>query len=287
MALNLPTFYKRTASAIVFGIIMLAGLLWNPLSFLGLVCLVQVLCYREYGLLMKKIFPDAYWPNWLTPAFAAIGLVLTVLVALLLLQTNDGRLQEWDYMVPVRLLKGMAIVPAILFMVALLSKKDFYHALVLAIFGLCYILVPMLSLLYLYDTNSLLPLTLILMIWTNDTMQYLVGSFIGKTPFSPISPKKTWEGTIGGSLLTVVGAAVYGYFSKGNMLELMALALCASVAGTLGDLIESKLKRLADVKDSGNIMPGHGGALDRFDSLLVAAPFAFVCTACIFHVYRG
>jgi phosphatidate cytidylyltransferase len=287
MALNLPTFYKRTASAIVFGIIMLAGLLWNPLSFLGLVCLIQVLCYREYGLLMKKIFPDAYWPAWLTPAFAAIGLVLTVLVALLLLQTNGGRLQEWDYIVPVRLLKGMAIVPAILFMVALLSKKDFYHALVLAIFGLCYILVPMLSLLYLYDTNSLLPLTLILMIWTNDTMQYLVGSFIGKTPFSPISPKKTWEGTIGGSLLTVVGAAVYGYFSKGNMLELMALALCASVAGTLGDLIESKLKRLADVKDSGNIMPGHGGALDRFDSLLVAAPFAFVCIACIFHVYRG
>ncbi len=287
MALNLPTFYKRTASAIVFGIIMLAGLLWNPVSFLALICLIGVLCYREYTLLMKRIFPDAYWPVWLMPVFAGIGLVLSVLVALLLLQTNDGRLQEWDYMVPVRILKGMAIVPAILFMVALLSKKDFYHALVLAIFGLCYILVPMLSLLYLYDTNSLLPLTLILMIWTNDTMQYLVGSFIGKTPFSPISPKKTWEGTIGGSLLTVVGAAVYGYFSKGNMLELMALALCASVAGTLGDLIESKLKRLADVKDSGNIMPGHGGALDRFDSLLVAAPFAFVCIACIFHVYRG
>jgi phosphatidate cytidylyltransferase len=126
--------------------------------------------------------------------------------------------------------------------------------------------------------DMLLPIALILMIWINDTMAYLVGSFIGKTPFSPISPKKTWEGTAGGALLTIAAAIAYGYFSHSQyaMQHWIALALCAAVAGTLGDLLESKLKRMAGVKDSGAIMPGHGGALDRFDSLLVAAPFAYV-----------
>ena len=112
--------------------------------------------------------------------------------------------------------------------------------------------------------------------WMNDTMAYLVGSIIGRTPFSKISPKKTWEGTAGGALLTLAGAAVWGFYSPYyTMVDWIVLALCASVAGTAGDLLESRLKRLADVKDSGAMMPGHGGALDRFDSLLVAIPFAF------------
>ncbi len=120
------------------------------------------------------------------------------------------------------------------------------------------------------------------MIWMNDTMAYLVGSLIGKTPFSEISPKKTWEGTAGGALLTILGAAVWGYYSPYyKMADWMMLALCAAVAGTAGDLLESRLKRLANVKDSGSIMPGHGGALDRFDSLLAAVPFAY-CYAYVF-----
>jgi phosphatidate cytidylyltransferase len=120
------------------------------------------------------------------------------------------------------------------------------------------------------------PLFLVLCIWTNDTMAYLVGSFIGRTPFSPISPKKTWEGTAGGAILTVAGAALWAYFSERFLMrDVVAVALCAAIAGTAGDLLESKLKRLAGVKDSGTLMPGHGGALDRFDSLLVATPFAF------------
>ena len=282
MALNLPTFYKRTGSAIVFAIIMLGGLLWNQFSFLALICLILVLCTREYALLMQKIFPGTYWPKWLTPVFAVIGLVLAVAVSILLMQTNGGRLQGWDYAVPIRILKGLVVLPALLFMGSLISKKEYHMAVILSGFGIFYLVIPMLSLLYLYDRNSLLPLGLILMIWTNDTMAYLVGSFIGKTPFSPISPKKTWEGTIGGALLTLIGAAIFGYFNHSGitMIDWMALSLCAAVAGTLGDLLESKLKRMADVKDSGAIMPGHGGALDRFDSLLVAAPFAFAYVAC-------
>jgi phosphatidate cytidylyltransferase len=104
-------------------------------------------------------------------------------------------------------------------------------------------------------------------------MQYLVGSFIGKTPFYPnISPKKTWEGTIGGSLLAIILCALVYYFTQHNIKTGIAIGLIASIGGTMGDLVESKFKRLCGIKDSGNILPGHGGFLDRFDSLLMAAP---------------
>ena len=125
--------------------------------------------------------------------------------------------------------------------------------------------------------NNILPCGIIFSIWINDTMAYIVGSLIGKTPFSKISPKKTWEGTIGGAILCVVVISLIAYFSKLILIKDAAIiaALCA-IFGTLGDLFESKLKRMANVKDSGTIMPGHGGFLDRFDSLLFAAPAVWV-----------
>jgi phosphatidate cytidylyltransferase len=122
------------------------------------------------------------------------------------------------------------------------------------------------------------PIILIGAIWVNDTMAYMVGSFIGKTPLSPISPKKTWEGTVGGILLSVLVGFLIGYyfFNPIASKHIATIALIASVTGTYGDLLESKLKRLAGVKDSGTLMPGHGGFLDRFDSLLIATPFVWM-----------
>jgi phosphatidate cytidylyltransferase len=129
--------------------------------------------------------------------------------------------------------------------------------------------------------NKLLVLAIILSLWVNDTMAYLVGSLIGKTPLSPISPRKTWEGTIGGIIFAVLAMGAVGYFlSSGFEMQAvsqwMIVAAIAAVAGTIGDLLQSKLKRLADVKDSGHILPGHGGFLDRFDSLLFATPFIWL-----------
>jgi phosphatidate cytidylyltransferase len=128
--------------------------------------------------------------------------------------------------------------------------------------------------------SPLIPCSIIFSIWINDTMQYIVGSLIGKTPFSKISPKKTWEGTIGGAVLCVVVIGCLGYFLPvAHTLAVqhwVAIAAICAVFGTLGDLLESKIKRLAGVKDSGTFMPGHGGFLDRFDSLLVAAPFVWL-----------
>ena len=127
------------------------------------------------------------------------------------------------------------------------------------------------------------PLFVIGCMWVNDTMAYLVGSFIGKTPLSRISPKKTWEGTMGGILLAsfVVGYIGFVFDDEVHVFShslawWIGLALVAAIGGTFGDLLESKFKRMAGVKDSGTLMPGHGGFLDRFDSLLLAIFFVWV-----------
>jgi len=127
-----------------------------------------------------------------------------------------------------------------------------------------------------WDLGKIIPLTLIFSLWINDTMAYIVGSLIGKTPMSKISPRKTWEGTIGGVILCVIVMNFIGPLMSLDFIDSISIALISSVLGTAGDLLESKLKRMANVKDSGHIMPGHGGFLDRFDSLLVATPFVWL-----------
>jgi phosphatidate cytidylyltransferase len=126
--------------------------------------------------------------------------------------------------------------------------------------------------------NKALPLGLVLSIWINDTMAYLVGSLTGKTPFSKISPKKTWEGTLGGIILCiiVISLVFYYWWDIFSLKDWMAISFLAAITGTFGDLLESKLKRMAGVKDSGSIMPGHGGFLDRFDSMLLATPAVWI-----------
>lgn len=268
MALNLPTFYKRLGSSVVFAAVMLFGLLYNEQAFLILILLINVLCLRDFFRLMHYIDPETAWPDWLATVMQVLSLLLIIPGFFI-----HYYLISW----PVVLWAILPIMPALLLLGGVLSKKNSLFAVLQSIGGLFYITLPMILLLLIRMESILLPIMLILMIWCNDTMAYLVGSFIGRTPFSPISPKKTWEGTIGGALLTVIGAALVGHFTHTfRMADWIALSLCATIAGTLGDLLESKLKRIANVKDSGTLMPGHGGALDRFDSLLIAAPFAFV-----------
>jgi phosphatidate cytidylyltransferase len=116
---------------------------------------------------------------------------------------------------------------------------------------------------------------LLLLVWTNDTMAYVMGSKIGKTKlFERISPKKTWEGTVSGGICTMMIAYVLSLFIPDfSSVAWVGLAAVAAIFGTLGDLVESMLKRSLGVKDSGNLLPGHGGLLDRFDAFLFALPF--------------
>ncbi|MBS1584811.1 MAG: phosphatidate cytidylyltransferase [Bacteroidetes bacterium] len=269
MAMNWPTFFTRLGSAIVFSVIMMAGLLWNKWAFAALASLILVLCLREYFRLMKIVDAEAGWSGWLAPA-----IIITSLAWLWLsFFTYNYYLLPWV---------GLLFFPVLILMCTALSKKTAIRAGMYALGGMLYILLPMILLLQLRFISLVIPLALVLMIWMNDTMAYITGSFIGKTPFSEISPKKTWEGTAGGAIFTIAGGAIWGHYSHYyNMTDWMVLALFASVAGTAGDLLKSKIKRMAGVKDSGNIMPGHGGALDRFDSLLAATPFAF-CYAYFF-----
>lgn len=265
--MNWPTFFKRLASAIVFATVMMAGLLISdPYAIIILALLIQFLCLREFLAMMEKIHQDLYfskvfrWGVQVLGVWALIGFIFFQMQLVIILLP----------------------VPLIIFLPSVLSKKTKLMEALFALAGLLYVCLPMAALVTMRNLHFSLPLALVLMIWMNDTMAYLTGSFLGKTPFSPISPKKTWEGIIGGAVLTLAGTALWAWYSPLHAIPgyvWMGLAVIAVVGGTAGDLLESKLKRLAGIKDSGNIMPGHGGALDRFDSLLASLPFALCFVA--------
>jgi phosphatidate cytidylyltransferase len=170
--------------------------------------------------------------------------------------------------------------------IKLLKKIDPVKYKLKSFLGLLYITLPIMLMIFMRTDQlgekndsflKIVPCAIVFSIWINDTMAYIVGSFIGKNPLSKISPKKTWEGTIGGIILCVIVIALIG-ISTGfySSIDWILIPLFCGVFGTFGDLLESKLKRMAAVKDSGNLMPGHGGFLDRFDSMLIAIPFVFI-----------
>jgi len=223
VALNKAVFKTRALTAVVFVLVMLAGLFINFYTFIVLFLIIMGGCLYEFRKIIKLIKPTKY--------FGLLALSMPYIIIPILMMIDLG--------------------------------KNNYH-----------------EDLSLDNYSPLLPIAIILSIWINDTMAYLVGSFIGKTPFSKISPKKTWEGTIGGAILCVIMIGIISHFVNAfHYLPLkhwLAIAAICAVFGTLGDLLESKIKRVANIKDSGSFMPGHGGFLDRFDSLLVATPFVWL-----------
>lgn len=148
--------------------------------------------------------------------------------------------------------------------------------------GIVYVALPfgLMNFMFRYkgeETFHLL-LSMFVILWTADTFAYLVGSKIGKNRlFERISPKKSWEGSIGGLIAALIAAAIFSYFFKEMSLALwLGYAIIIVVAGAYGDLIESMFKRSLNIKDSGNILPGHGGILDRFDAVFMAVPAAIL-----------
>jgi phosphatidate cytidylyltransferase len=290
MALNKQVFRQRSLTAIVFVVIMLAGLLINQWTFFLLFSFIHFGCWMEY-LKMVGLIDKEY--THINP-FHKYGVMIAGFSFMLWMLSDtysiaDFRLQEmgWWALVTFALVLPMSEV--------LLSKKNNPRLMGYSFIGLLYISLSwglMMDLrnkgLYLsatktgwWDAGVFLPLLVIGCMWVNDTMAYLVGSLIGKTPLSKISPKKTWEGTIGGIILCIIIMGYIGskyvdvsFHIQGYHWYIIA-TLCA-ITGTAGDLLESKLKRLAGVKDSGSIMPGHGGFLDRFDSLILATPIVWL-----------
>jgi phosphatidate cytidylyltransferase len=278
MAFNWQTFRTRALTALVFVVVMAAGLFYNRWSFFLLFTLIHFGCWFEYQKLVERFNPDYHR----RPAFHKYGVMIAGW-CLLLFFTNDEL-----YIGSIRFSKlgwwlGLALA-VLLPMAEVLSKRLLIRNIGHSLTGLLYISLPLglmvdLRNRWIEDEASLsmtVPLLVIFSIWINDTMAYIVGSIIGKTPLSPISPKKTWEGTLGGIILTIVVMGLLAYFTgRIGVVHAWVMAALAAVSGTYGDLAESKLKRMANVKDSGSFMPGHGGFLDRFDSLLFAAVFVW------------
>lgn len=282
MAFNWPTFRTRTLTAIIFAAVMLAGLLWNQWSFLVLVSFIHFGCWWEYLKLTEKIF------NTSIHIYSKLGFMLAGYGGMILFCGN--RFEVAGYSISGSLFLPLSAAGFILLVAGIFQQQRIHvKALALAALGAFYISLSMGMMIGLWQmginwcghsnlATTRLPLVIIVSIWVNDTMAYIVGSLIGKTPLTKISPKKTWEGTIGGILLAVVVTALLlPVIYTGNInwplpLFFAVVAFIAALAGTFGDLLESKLKRMAGVKDSGSLMPGHGGFLDRFDSLLLATP---------------
>lgn len=280
MAFNWQTFKTRALTAIVFVIVMLVGLLWNRWSFFALFSVVHFGAWAEYQKLVGKFNPQY---NKIS-ALHRYGIMIGGW-CLLLFFTNYSLKISSLALTDVGFWMGIAFMISLPLIMLIDSRIVFFGNIAYSIVGVIYISLPLGLLMELRthwseDVASLsytIPLLIIFSLWINDTMAYIVGSLIGKTPLSKISPKKTWEGTVGGVVLTIVVICLIAYFTKRiSIVDSGIMSGVAAIAGTFGDLFESKLKRMAGVKDSGSIMPGHGGFLDRFDSLLFAIVFVWL-----------
>ena len=269
----------------VFVLVMMVGLLLNEWSFLLLFTIIHFGCWIEYQRLIARIDPS--YKNIST--FHRYGVMLAGWS--IMLYAAGDMYHVADITLPgIGLAMGLIFAFALPIVEILFSKQLNMAHIRYSTLGLVYISLSWGLMINIrsvheiwvngngwpYQVGLMVPLATIFSIWINDTMAYIVGSLIGKTPFSKISPKKTIEGTAGGIILCVAAMGSLAYAFKLPVMHICIIAAISAVAGTAGDLLESKMKRMANVKDSGNIMPGHGGFLDRFDSLLVATPFVWL-----------
>jgi phosphatidate cytidylyltransferase len=294
MALNVAVFKTRALTALVFVAVMLLGLFWNVWSFIGLFTIIHIGAWFEFFSIIEKIYHTTI-SKLVQYCFVVIGLLLSIVFGVLAFYKGrqfavNNTVEILGYVLTTVVFIGVLII-------TLADKKMPFSAKKMCVVGLAYITMPIIMLLLLWfkplilkgefvimHYENIFPCAILFSIWINDTMAYIVGSFIGKTPFSSISPKKTWEGTIGGVILCIVMIGfLYPiimkkalFFSTITNYTWFAIAAICAIFGTLGDLFESKLKRMANIKDSGSFMPGHGGFLDRFDSLLIAVPFVWL-----------
>ncbi|WP_159950715.1 phosphatidate cytidylyltransferase [Polaribacter septentrionalilitoris] len=254
--------FRRSFSGIIYVLIFLSAILFSKESYIALVSLFSVLCIWEFSRLInfKSI----------------VGYVFFLLAMFLMLKRPE------NYAITGILI--ITLLSAIYLMYQLFTKKEIKFSNDRSKLGLLirYLVFSMLFLVFLpiykgaYHPN--LMICILIMIWVNDSFAFLVGKNFGRTKlFVSVSPKKTIEGFLGGFVFALLAAFAISKFNKEfTVLNWLIIAVIISVIGTIGDLIESKFKRQANIKDSGNIMPGHGGILDRLDSLLFAAPFVYL-----------
>ena len=261
-------FIKRALTALLFGIILIAGINLHPIGFIATFLGIALLAnYEFYGLIKKaKASPQV-----------GIGLIAVVLLF--------AAITSHIYCGKAVLSHLLLLLVFLSFIIELYRKKENPFAnIAYTLLGIIYVALPFALLIYLVFQNGVeqfrpdIVMGIFIMIWVNDTLAYLVGVNFGKHRlFERISPKKSWEGSMGGGIATLLAAWACSYFSQELSLALwLSVGLIVAVTGGLGDLVESLFKRSIQVKDSGSILPGHGGILDRFDAILIVSPIVFV-----------
>ena len=281
---------KRGISGAVYIVLLLASILFSTESFFVLFGIFLIIAVFEFCNLIQlnKIFPFV---------FALLFYTIITLISFYRSETQAFLEQHFTNFSILVNLKQLNIILLVITLVVsikciLFLFYDKMQAISISskyLYLLGYIILPFVFITKIsYGEKSYNPkiiIGLFILIWTNDTFAYIVGKSIGKNKlFEKISPKKTIEGFIGGVLFAVLaGFLISKYYIQANanyaersIIIWTSIAVIVGVMGTIGDLIESKFKRIAGVKDSGKIMPGHGGILDRLDSVIFVAPFVFL-----------
>ena len=272
-------FIVRTITGTLFVAIMVAGFL-NPKAMVFLFALITGLSVWEYTGLVNGI--DDVRVNRFISTVAGVYLFQAVAA------WRMGLVANFIIVVPY-LLTIVYLFVSGLFTCSKNPVADWAYTML----GQMYVALPlsMINILAFevdgqwgVNFDPLLPLSIFIFLWTNDSGAYCCGSLLGRHKLFPrVSPGKSWEGSIGGCVLVLAVAALIGWWANNGdmkhqlgMAAWMGLGLVVVVFGTLGDLVESLFKRTLGIKDSGNLLPGHGGMLDRFDSALMAIPAAVI-----------
>lgn len=267
---NLAT---RTLTAVFFVVAMVGSALLGQNVFAVLLLILTVMSLIEFvNIITSESIQPALWPT------VATG---SVVYGFFTANAMDMLTAEWL----------LAVIPFIFlpFITELWrNKPNPFGNIAFGLLGVVYIAFPLSLVMYFFDPVTLsgplhygIVLGFFLVLWLNDTGAYFIGSVFGKHKlFERISPSKTWEGSLGGAVFALLTAWGLSFvFLQLTVLQWIIFAAIIVITGSLGDLVESMLKRSLGIKDSGTFLPGHGGLLDRFDAVFIAAPFVFVYLA--------
>jgi phosphatidate cytidylyltransferase len=266
----LSNLAKRTLTGTAIVLLVIFSVVLNRYAFASLFLLITIMGLWEFYTMLEKV---EIRPNKILGIFSGAFLFVTNALVSLELASRE-----------IILLNFLLVFLIFLFELYRNLPNPFTNV-AFTFFGLIYVAVPFALLNYLpnpgFEDNVYMHnivLGFFFLIWVNESGAYLVGSAIGKNRlFERVSPKKTWEGTLGGGLLCIITAYIISlYFIDLDTIDWLVMGFLVVVFSTYGDLFESMFKRSIKTKDSGRILPGHGGILDRFDGVIMAIPFVFV-----------
>lgn len=270
----MKNFIIRTITGALFVAIVIGCILYHPLSFGFLFAIIAGLCVFEFATLINRTEGVA-----INRTIVSLGGGYLFLAFMGFCMEIAGFYLFAPY---------LALLIYLMVSELYLKKKNPVHNWAYTMLSQMYVALPfallnVLAFQYnetenMIEYNAILPLSVFIFTWLNDTGAYCVGTLFGKHRlFERISPKKSWEGSIGGGVVVIASAFAFAHFFPVlTTLQWIGLAMVVAVFGTWGDLTESLFKRHLGIKDSGTMLPGHGGMLDRFDSILIAVPAAVI-----------